>query len=247
MKRQKTDMKTLKAFSSGDGAHCGLSDWYPDKEKALRTALKSGKPFDTGWYGSKKEIASARISSEDGKQVFVEVSVSDDFDTEGGGRSQVFGEFPVDLEQVREAISRAWSEAEENQKENREYAGYSVLHYSTEIPDYLRSPNVYPRETRKRYARKQAQCLDIYLVNVSQWGAKTPPGDEYHFWGWQSDPMHEEEGNGWLTSKPDQGQNPDPVLKIPKEVQEAFEDHAQSLKKTALRIGDWEIKPWDDE
>ena len=234
---------TIEAFKSGDGAHCGLSDWYPDKEKALSVALKSGKPFDTGWYSSKKEIASARIYSDDGESVTVEVSVSDDFDTEGGGSASVSS--PASLEQVRDAISRAWGEAEDDQKENQQYAGYSVLHYSTAIPGWRKMDNVYPREKRKRYARKQAQWVETYLVDTSDWGAESPPGDEYHFWGWQSDPMLEHEKGEWLTSKPDQGQNPDPALKMPKKVQEAFEDHVRSrAKDTPLRIGDWEIKPW---
>lgn len=54
-------METLDAFKRGDGAHRGLSDWYDEKEAALRAALEAHLPFDTGWYGSKHEIASARI------------------------------------------------------------------------------------------------------------------------------------------------------------------------------------------
>ena len=54
----------LDVFKSGDGAHCGLTDWYADKEAALKAALESSLPFDTDWYASKKEIASARISSD---------------------------------------------------------------------------------------------------------------------------------------------------------------------------------------
>ena len=54
-------MKQLNAFQNGDGAHCGLTDWYPDGHAELEQALKEKIPFDTGWYSSKKEIASARI------------------------------------------------------------------------------------------------------------------------------------------------------------------------------------------
>ena len=54
-------MKQLNAFQNGDGAHCGLSDWYSDGRAELEQALKEKIPFDTGWYSSKKEIASARI------------------------------------------------------------------------------------------------------------------------------------------------------------------------------------------
>lgn len=237
-------MKTLKAFTSGDGAHCGLADWYPEKEKALASALKSGKPFDTGWYGSKKEIASARIYSDDGKTVMVEVSVSDDFDTSGMGSAMVTCEGKPTLEFVREAIYRAWDEAGDDQKENRQYRGYSVLHYTTEVPKWLRGKNVLPRERRAKYPRKQAQCVDTYLVNVSEFCEESPPSDEYHFWGWQSDPCIDGEMDGTIDFKPDQGSKPDPSLKIPAKVREKLESHAQSCSDKSLRIGDWEIQPW---
>ena len=76
-------MKILNAFQNGNGAHCGLSDWYKEGEAQLTAALAERVPFTTGWYSSKKEIASARIWSEDGVKIKVEVSVSDDFDTQG--------------------------------------------------------------------------------------------------------------------------------------------------------------------
>ena len=68
-----------------DGAHGGLSDWYEEHEAALKAALDAHAPFDTGWYSSKKEIASARIRSDDGVRIKVDASVSDDFDTDGRG------------------------------------------------------------------------------------------------------------------------------------------------------------------
>lgn len=50
-------------FNTGDyAAHWGITDLYPENEAALRAALASGEPFDTGWYGAKKEIEYARIS-----------------------------------------------------------------------------------------------------------------------------------------------------------------------------------------
>ena len=54
-------MKKLEAFQHGDGAHCGLSDWYEEGEAELTAVITERVPFDTGWYSSKKEIASARI------------------------------------------------------------------------------------------------------------------------------------------------------------------------------------------
>ena len=82
-------MKQLEAFQLGDGAHWGLSDWYSDGRAELEQALKEKVPFDTGWYSSKKEIASARIFSEDGVKIKVQASVSDDFDTEGRGYASI--------------------------------------------------------------------------------------------------------------------------------------------------------------
>jgi hypothetical protein len=94
-----------------DGARCGLTDWYPEIADGIRVALKEKADFTTGWYSSKKEIASARISKQAGI-VQVEVSVSDDFDTEGTA-SEVVGR-TTNPARVREAIFRAWEEALDN-------------------------------------------------------------------------------------------------------------------------------------
>lgn len=226
----------LSVFEDGDGAHCGLSDWYPDKEEALKRALESGQPFDTGWYGSKKEIASARISS-DGKTVWVEVSVSDDFDTPGLGSDTL--QAPATLESVANAISRAWSEAAGDQRENREYRGYSLIHHTTKIPEWQRGENVFPRETRKRYPRKMPRCLDYLIVpsgdNDSEGG---PPGDSYYFWGWQNDSDHEkDEDCGHRCVE----------VGIPKKTADAFAKFAYGLNEGELRIGDWEIRQWEED
>lgn len=101
--------------SHRDGAHCGLADWYPEIEKGIQEALDSGMPFTTGWYGSKKEIASACITG-DGRTISCEVSVSNDFDTNGLGEKII--PHTMDLELVRKAIYAAWDEAEEDQKNN---------------------------------------------------------------------------------------------------------------------------------
>ena len=108
-------MKIIQEFTRGDGAHWGLTDWYPEKEAALRAAFESGEPFDTGWYGSKKEIASARIRMENGT-LKIEVSVSDDDDTEGHGR--VERALPCTMDDIAADIDKAWGAAIENQKDN---------------------------------------------------------------------------------------------------------------------------------
>lgn len=219
-------MKTLKAFETGDGAHCGLADWYEDKEKALRAALKRKTPWTTGWYGSKKEIASARITS-DGQSITVEVSVSDDFGTPGmASRTGV----KCSIEAIREALWNAWDEADADRNNNETYAGYSVYHWTRQVPEWRRAKNVYPRERRKLYPRKRRQCLDYYLVDAHG-GMDGPPGDSYYWWGWQNS---EDEGQTQTTG-------------IPKRTAERLADHARSFQKTSLRIGDWEIAPWDEE
>lgn len=218
-------------FGSGDGAHCGLTDWYEDKEAALKAALESGQPFDTGWYSSKKEIASARISS-DGQLVFIQVSVSDDFDTEGMGEATIPA--PASLEAVAQAISRAWEEAEGDQKDNQQYAGYSLIHHTTRIPEWRRAEHSFPRETRKRYPTKVPQCLDYFIVPAGDYDYSVPPpGDNYSFWGWQNDV----EGEG--ANCVDEGIPPSTVAK--------FEEFATQLESGSLRIGDWEIKSWDKD
>lgn len=228
-------MEKLKAFKSGDGAHCGLTDWYPEKEAALAEALASGKPFDTGWYGSKKEIASARIWSDDGKMVRVEASVSDDFDTHGLGEAVAEAST---LDAVAAAVMQAWEEAEGDQKDNRQYVGYSLFHWTTKIPDWCRLPTVFPRETLKRYGRKRAQCLDyLILPAIGCEEMDAPPGDYFFYWGWQN---HYVEGDDAASGKQcvEEG--------IPAKTVKAFEEFARAGQPGSLRIGDWEIRAWSD-
>jgi hypothetical protein len=226
-----TKQFNLDIFNSGDGAHWGLSDWYEEKAAALKAALESGLPFDTGWYGSKKEIASARISS-DGTVIQIEVSVSDDFDTEGSGEKTIPA--PATLEQVSKAIDEAWDSAEANQDDNRQYRGYALYHYSTKIPEWHRGENVYPREKRKRYPKKVPRCLDYFIVPAGDLDySDHPPGDNYSFWGWQND----EDGEG--ANCVEEG--------IPESTVEQFTAFAKSLQPGVLRIGDWEIRSWDKE
>ena len=58
----------------GDYAsHWGLTDLYPENEKLLREWIESGKDFATTWWGSKKEIVSAKYEAE-GDTITVMVS-----------------------------------------------------------------------------------------------------------------------------------------------------------------------------
>lgn len=202
-------MKTLEAFQDGDGAHCGLSDWYERGEVELAAALADHAPFDTGWYSSKKEIASARIRSEDGIKIKVEVSVSDDFDTEGMGYASTT-DWRLDV--VRHLIEFAWRKAEKDRNEAQEYEGFRV--------------------------GRDGRWEETFLINIGWGDAVFPPGDNYHWWGWQHDETEDNEGIP----------NPD----IPAEIVQAFEKWAndfafRTTDAESLTIGEWTITPWRNE
>jgi hypothetical protein len=141
-----------------DGAHCGLTDWYEPLEAAITAALARGKGYawTTGWYASKKEIASACIT-QCGGEIAVRVSVSDDLDTPGLGERTI--RFTTKLERIREAINAAWEAAEDDQRGNQCYAGFSV-----------------GRDGRWEHT----------LILPAGFGHSmdAPPGDSYHRWGW---------------------------------------------------------------
>jgi hypothetical protein len=94
------------AFSGMDQTKWGPVDFYDDSRESIRLAFVSGDDFETPWMGCKKEILSSRITRE-GNKVTVEVSVSDDFDTEGTGegsftvnRATTEGQFFAKLEKA---------------------------------------------------------------------------------------------------------------------------------------------------
>ena len=199
-------MKTLEAFQHGNGAHCGLSDWYEDGEREMTAALDAHAPFDTGWYSSKKEIANARIWSEDGIKIKVEVSVSDDFDTQGGGYESTN---IWTVEEVQWVIDRAWDKAESDRNENQEYEGFWV--------------------------GRGSHWEETYIVSIG-WGENlSPPGDNYHWWGWQYDGADDTVG----VAHPE----------IPIDAVRAFEQYAHDwaffrTDAESLTVGDWTITPW---
>lgn len=199
-------MRKLEAFQRGDGAHCGLSDWYEEGEREITAALDAHAPFDTGWYSSKKEIASARIWSEEGIKIKVEVSVSDDFDTEGLGYAST-DDWTVDA--VHGCISNAWEKAESARDENQEYEGFRV--------------------------GRGGRWEETFLVSLG-WGENlSPPGDNYHWWGWQYDGADDTVG----LPHPD----------LPGEIVQAFEKWAHDwafgrTEEASLTIGEWTITPW---
>ena len=201
-------MKKLDAFQHGNGAHCGLSDWYEEGEAQLAAAMAEHTPFDTGWYSSKKEIASARIWSEDGVKIKVEVSVSDDFDTEGLGYASTDD---WRLAAIEDCITSAWHKADVARDDNQEYEGFRV--------------------------GRDGRWEETYLINIG-WGENlSPPGDNYHWWGWQYDGADDTVG----VPHPD----------IPVEIVQAFEKWAHDwafgrTHEKSLKVGEWEITPWRD-
>ncbi len=150
-------MKPIKISAGLDGSHRGLTDLYPEGEIALRDALADKPDFITEWWGSKHEIASARVFRGSG-QVTVEASVSDDFDTPGRGERT--GEWDT-LEQVLKAIDLAWDDAIQDQKENRCYDGFSILKGNSWVETLI-------------LPRGDGLYFD------------SPPGD-YYEWYWQGD------------------------------------------------------------
>jgi hypothetical protein len=155
-----------------DGSKWGLSDWYEDGlEKEIRKALSKGPKFrwTTGWYGSKKEIASACITCTGDGDLFVEASCSDDFDTEGHGDRTI--PFTKNLDTIRKAVNAAWNEAGENKRDNEVFFGYSI------------GPRTGPRHRGSR----MKSWKYTFIKDVSGFGLEQPPGDNYHQWGWQED------------------------------------------------------------
>lgn len=145
----------------GDGSHWSLGDWYKDVARGIQEALNQGPShqWTTGWYSSKKEIASGCITCAGGK-ITCEASVSDDFDTEGTGTVTI--DFTTDLEKLAAAMNEAHEQADENKKDNEVYVGFCVLREGRWVETYL-SP------------KGDGHELDA------------PPGDNYGEWGWQGE------------------------------------------------------------
>lgn len=196
----------LDAFQHGGGAHCGLNDWYKDGKEQITAAIAERIAFDTGWYSSKKETASARIWSEDAVKIKVEVSVSDDFDTKGLGYAST-EEWSVDA--VQGCITQAWDKADTARDEGQEYEGFRV--------------------------GREGRWEETYLVNIG-WGENLcPPGDHYHWWGWQYDGADDTAG----VPHPD----------IPSQTVQAFEKYAHNwafgnTDEKSCTVGEWTITPW---
>jgi hypothetical protein len=130
-----------------------------------------------------------------------------------------------------------WCEAEDDQADNREYAGYALFKWTAEIPAWRKLEALFPRETRKRYPRKIKQHQDTFLVSLGF--LDFPPGDNYRYWGWQNDYREGADEHLSGTKCVEKG--------VPVKTVAAFEAFASDGNPGSLRIGDWEIASWDSE
>jgi hypothetical protein len=152
----------------GDGDSWGTFEFYEDFSDLLLEAISSGEPFDTGWKGIKKEIASFRIARHASGKFSVMVSCSDDFDTQGYG-DETFGvsecgsaEEVLDL--IRERLTEAYSAADNDREDAEEYYGFSIYPLFGEHTGHWMHTLILPRNT-------EAEC---------------PPGDSYAEWGFET-------------------------------------------------------------
>lgn len=209
-----------------DGTKWGPSDFYPEVHQQLAEAFASGLDWDTGWMGCKKEILSSRFSRE-GNTVTVQVSVSDDFDTNGVGEAA----FSFDQEEtvdsffskIEKAAGEAHAHALDEQKDNRTYIGFRVGRVLKKGPNAAALP--VPWEW-------------TYLYNIS--GLSSPPGDNYHRWGWQEVPDDADDDD--LEAHPE-----DMPADVADKLAELITDFCcGSLDAAALEYGGYRATPWED-
>jgi hypothetical protein len=195
-----------------DGSHWGISDWYEPLEAAIKAALARGKSYawTTGWYASKKEIMSACISQRGG-EITVEVSVSDDFDTEGLGERTI--RFTKNIDRIREALDAAAKDAEGDRHENQCYHGFSV-------------------------GRNGAWEFTLILPEGDGYLMDSPPGDNYHRWGWQ-EVEDGEERPAEISA--------DDATNLLAAAHCFIDGEVSSRKQWAVVCGEWTIRAWDDE
>lgn len=157
-----------------DAAKWDVTDWYPANNAALRDAIVNVEEWDTGWYSCKKEIQSGRVYC-NGNEITCEVSVSDDFDTEGRGCSSFL--IPKDwdgqdadwiMELIESHLYAALEQAKQDQRDNALYAGYSI--------------------GRTDNQGQPKNWLETYVAPLG-FGDELdePPGDYYYHWGWQAE------------------------------------------------------------
>lgn len=199
-----------------DGAKWGPSDFYSDRRAILGLAIATGRDFDTGVYGVKKEIESAQVSRK-GDIVTCKVWVSDDFDTEGSGVIHVLTPgLNTDqlMDHIESALCHACDKAREEQHDNRQYRGFAVGRTDAggRRVDWLHSLILPAPE-------------DIMLaIYVDE--SYPCPGD-YYEWGWND------------------GSCGDPIPEdIAAELRAWAEGNLDAGPDTGLTVRGWRIEPW---
>jgi len=162
------DIEFMETISpSGDGTKWGPSDFYEEVEQAIKAALAKGPShtWATGWLACKKEICSTKLECANGS-IIAQVSVSDDFDTEGLGISVI--PYTQNWDAILKAINEAADKASRDKKENSPVRLYAVGKYC-----------------HKTKSRKNWQFTYLVPCGINADFYDQPPGDYYHRWGWQ--------------------------------------------------------------
>jgi hypothetical protein len=156
-----------KISSPGDGTKWGASDFYENIEQAIKNALAKGPShtWETEWLACKKEICSTKLECANGS-IIAQVSVSDDFDTEGLGISAV--PYTQNWDAILKAIDEAADKASRDKEGNSLVLLYAVGKYCC-----------------KTKSRKNWQFTYLVPCGINADFYDQPPGDYYHRWGWQ--------------------------------------------------------------
>jgi hypothetical protein len=198
------------SFAGCDQTKWGPTDFYDPDRATMAQAFASGLDFETPWLSCKKEILSSQITRSKGI-VSVTVSVSDDFDTNGTGESSFRVTKATTEEQFFDKLGKAgdeaWNAADEDRQGNQSYLGYSVGPVDAE---------------------GNSPWVCTYIVNLM--GFDTPPGDNYHRWGWQ-----EVEDDEDPTATPDD---------IPKEVAAELERQINEDFPKVAEFGGFRARQW---
>jgi hypothetical protein len=120
-----------------------------------------------------------------GGRLFIEASVSDDFDTPGSSGRVI--PHTTDLDKITETIHEVWDEAAEDQKDNRVYVGYSIL---TEVESHAMYIGGEPQGEPVRHQG----WVETYLKTCGdEYDLDGPPGDNYYEWGFQGEAQMDDE------------------------------------------------------
>ena len=84
------------------GCKWGLTDLYPESEKALRKAIENRETFDTGWVDCQKEIRSFRIISDVKIMTIQAFAEMDEF------HELVYDAMETEVELTEEQMNELW-------------------------------------------------------------------------------------------------------------------------------------------